>query len=74
MYVKQRENNVKNCINIDLKCLIKWSFGVFQAVRFTNTKRKERILEAFYSVRKFYYLQLEFDNYEHNCPPQVRHY
>ena len=50
--------DLKNCLNrlLDKNCLIDWfssAHGVSKVVQFPNTNRKERILEAFCSVRKF---------------------
>ena len=48
--------------------------GVFQAVRFTDTKWKDNTWSLLFCKEiplTCCYLQLKFDNYEHTCQPQV---
>ena len=41
MYWKQRENNVNNCINIDLKCLIDLASRIGFSKLFYSLTQKE---------------------------------
>ena len=77
MYWKQRENNVKNYITIDLKCLIDLASRMESSKLFDSLTQKE-IRNAWSSLfckktpLSFFYLQLEFDNFEHNCQPCIK--
>ena len=76
MDLKHRENNVKNCINIDLKCLIDLVLRRKFSKQFDSLTQKGNKEYLKLTVLKkiplnCFYLQLEFDNYEHNCQHQV---
>ena len=76
MYWKLQENNVKNYNNIDLKCLIGFASRMkFSKVFDSLTPTKKKNTWSFLFWKKIplncFYLQLEFDHYEHNCQPQV---
>ena len=70
MYWKKRENNVKNCINIDLKYLIDLALRMEFFKLFDSLKGNKNTWSFLLSKKiplSCFYLQLEFDHYEHNC-------
>ena len=71
MHWKHRENNVKNCINIDLKCLIDFALRMEFSKLFDSLTQKGNLLFCKKIPLSCFYLQLEFDNYKHNCQPLV---
>ena len=62
---------MKNCINIDLKCLIDFALRMEFSKLFDSLTQKGNLLFCKKIPLSCFYLQLEFDNYEHNCQPQV---
>ena len=74
MHWKHGENNVKNCINIDLIDLASHMefFKLFSI--YWHRKEINNIWSLLFSKKiplSCFYMQLQFDNYEHNCPAQV---
>ena len=76
MYWKHCENNVKNCINIDLKCLIDLAFHMdFPRCSIHWHKKKIKNTWSLLFCKKiplsYFYLQLEFSKYGLKGQPQV---
>ena len=76
MQWKHCENNVENCINIYFKCLMDLALRMEFSKLFhslTQKGNKEYWSLLFYKEIPLscFYLQLKFDNYEHNCQLQV---
>ena len=68
MYWKQHENNVKNCINIELKCLIDLALRMefsklFNSLTQKRNKETRSLLFCKEIPLSCFYLQLEFNNY-----------